>query len=567
MPQRTRKRIGEMLVGAGKITPEQLDQAISVQQKTGEKLGKTLAGLDILEEREIIETLSQQLRIPIINLSDHEIDKEVIGLIPENIARKNQLIPLAKNLNVLTVAMVDPLDIHAIDEIIRTTQHEVELVICTEDDIRQALSQYYGTSTLVEEAIKSIGEEEALEYVEEDVEKIEIDRLRDIAEDTPVIRLVNNLLVQAIREGASDIHIEPEENSLRIRFRMDGTLHEMPSPPKQMQLPVVSRVKIMSKMDIAKMRVPQDGRFDVRVEGKDVGIRVSTFPTYYGENVVMRLLDKTTSLYAIDRIGISKEDQKRLEQIINKPYGFVLSTGPTGCGKTTTLYAVLTAINSIGKNIITIEDPIEYTIPVVRQSQINPKAGLTFETGLRAILRQDPDIIMVGEVRDKQTATIAIQSALTGHLVLSTLHTNDAPSAVTRLIDMGVEPFLVASSVTAVIAQRLVRTICEGCKESYTPPPEFLEEPGLTDLENPVLYRGKGCPACRNTGYKGRTGIFEILTVNDEIRELVMTKPSFDIILKAAQRAGMRTMKEDAISKALNGVIALEEALTVIKMD
>ena len=567
MPQRIRKRIGEMLVGAGKITPEQLEQAISVQRKTGEKLGKTLAGLDILEEREIIETLSQQLRIPIINLSDHEIDKEVIGLIPEDIARKNQLFPLAKTLNVLTVAMVDPLDIHAIDEIIRITQHEVELVICSEDDIKQALSQYYGTSTLVEEAIKSMGEEESLEYVEEAVEKIEIDKLRDIAENTPVIRLVNNLLVQAIREGASDIHIEPEENSLRIRFRMDGILHEMPSPPKQMQLPVVSRVKIMSKMDIAKMRVPQDGRFDVRVEGKDVGIRVSTFPTYYGENVVMRLLDKTTSLYAIDRIGISKEDQKKLEQIINKPYGFVLSTGPTGCGKTTTLYAVLTAINSIGKNIITIEDPIEYTIPVVRQSQINPKAGLTFETGLRAILRQDPDIIMVGEVRDKQTATIAIQSALTGHLVLSTLHTNDAPSAVTRLIDMGVEPFLVASSVTAVIAQRLVRTICERCKESYTPPPEFSEEPGLTDLENPVLYRGKGCPVCRNTGYKGRTGIFEILTINDEIRELIMTKPSFDIILKAAQRAGMRTMKEDAISKALKGVIALEEALTVIKMD
>ena len=567
MPQRIRKRIGEMLVGAGKITPEQLEQSISVQRKTGEKLGKTLAGLDILEEREIIETLSQQLRIPIINLSDHEIDKEVIDLIPEDIARENQLFPLAKTLNVLTVAMVDPLDIHAIDEIIRITQHEVELVICSEDDIKQALSQYYGTSTLVEEAIKSMGEEESLEYVEEVVEKIEIDKLRDIAEDTPVIRLVNNLLVQAIREGASDIHIEPEEDSLRIRFRMDGILHEMPSPPKQMQLPVVSRVKIMSKMDIAKMRVPQDGRFDVRVEGKDVGIRVSTFPTYYGENVVMRLLDKTTSLYAIDRIGISKEDQKRLEQIINKLYGFVLSTGPTGCGKTTTLYAVLTAINSIGKNIITIEDPIEYTIPVVRQSQINPKAGLTFETGLRAILRQDPDIIMVGEVRDKQTATIAIQSALTGHLVLSTLHTNDAPSAVTRLIDMGVEPFLVASSVTAVIAQRLVRTICERCKESYTPPPEFSEEPGLTDLENPVLYRGKGCPTCRNTGYKGRTGIFEILTVNDEIRELIMTKPSFDIILKAAQRAGMRTMKEDAISKALNGVIALEEALTVIKMD
>lgn len=567
MPQRIRKRIGEMLVGAGKITPEQLEQAISVQRKTGEKLGKTLAGLDILEEREIIETLSQQLRIPIINLSDHEIDKEVIDLIPEDIARENQLFPLAKTLNVLTVAMVDPLDIHAIDEIIRITQHEVELVICSEDDIKQALSQYYGTSTLVEEAIKSMGEEESLEYVEEAVEKIEIDKLRDIAENTPVIRLVNNLLVQAIREGASDIHIEPEENSLRIRFRMDGILHEMPSPPKQMQLPVVSRVKIMSKMDIAKMRVPQDGRFDVRVEGKDVGIRVSTFPTYYGENVVMRLLDKTTSLYAIDRIGISKEDQKKLEQIINKPYGFVLSTGPTGCGKTTTLYAVLTAINSIGKNIITIEDPIEYTIPVVRQSQINPKAGLTFETGLRAILRQDPDIIMVGEVRDKQTATIAIQSALTGHLVLSTLHTNDAPSAVTRLIDMGVEPFLVASSVTAVIAQRLVRTICERCKESYTPPPEFSEEPGLTDLENPVLYRGKGCPVCRNTGYKGRTGIFEILTINDEIRELIMTKPSFDIILKAAQRAGMRTMKEDAISKALKGVIALEEALTVIKMD
>ncbi|MBW1741404.1 MAG: Flp pilus assembly complex ATPase component TadA [Deltaproteobacteria bacterium] len=567
MPPIVRKKLGEMLIEAGKITRQQLEQALSEQRKSGEKLGKTLVRLHILEEKEIIETLSQQLKIPIIDLSHYRLDKELTRLIPEDIARKYQIFPLYRNLNVLTVAMVDPLDVYAIDEVIRITQHEVELAICTEADLKQAIDRYYGTSTLVEEAIKSITEEESLEPIEREAERIEIDRLRDIAEDTPVIRLVNNLLVQAVREGASDIHIEPEENSLRIRFRIDGTLHEMSSPPKQMQLPVISRVKIMSKMDIAKMRVPQDGRFDVSIEGKEVGIRVSTFPTYHGENVVMRLLDKTTSLYGLDKIGLLEEDQNRLEHVIKRPYGFVLATGPTGSGKTTTLYAVLNTINSVEKNIITIEDPIEYTMELVRQSQINPKAGLTFGTGLRAILRQDPDIIMVGEIRDKETATIAIQSALTGHLVLSTLHTNDAPSAITRLIDMGVEPFLVASSVTAVVAQRLARMICEHCKEPYTPSTEVLERMGLTDLENPVLYRGKGCPQCRNTGCKGRTGIFEILTVNDEIRALAMGKPSFDVILKAAQKAGMRTMKEDAILKALKGIIALEEALTVVQMD
>lgn len=567
MARIVRKKLGEMLIEAGKLPPEELERALSEQQKTGEKLGKTLVRLNILRETEIIEILSQQLKIPIIDLGDYQFDKELIHLVPEDIAREYQLFPLVKNANVLTVVMVDPLDVYAIDEVIRTTQHEVELAICTDADIKQALNRYYGTSTLVKEAIKTISGEESLEYVEESIEKIEVDKLRDIAGETPVIKFVNRLMVQAVREGASDIHIEPEEKSLRIRFRIDGILHDIPSPPKQMQLPIISRVKIMSKMDIAKMRVPQDGRIDVRIEGKDIGIRVSSFPTYYGENIVMRLLDKSVALYAIDKLGLLEEDQIKLEQIIKKPYGFLLSTGPTGAGKSTTLYAILNVINSIEKNTITIEDPIEYTIPLARQAQVNPKAGLTFENGLRSILRQDPDIIMVGEIRDRQTATISIQSALTGHLVLSTLHTNDAPSAITRLIDMDVEPFLVASSVSAVIAQRLVRTICEHCKEPYTPPAEFLEKLGLTNLQDPVLYRGKGCPRCRDTGYKGRTGIFEILIVNNEIRELTITKPSFDVILKAAKKAGMRTMKEDAVLKASMGIIALEEALTVIQAD
>ena len=559
---------GEILIASKKISQEELDKALAVQKNTGKKLGKILVEMGMLEEKAVYEFLALQLNIPLIDLNNMPIDPDVIQLVPEKIIRKYQILPILRKSNVLILAVVDPLNVDAIDDVSFITRYEIEPVLCTETSMREFIDQLFGKIDLVEETLKGISDEESFEFIEEDEERdIEEDKLRDIALDTPVIRFVNNLLIQAIREGASDIHIEPEEKNLRVRIRIDGVLHEIPSPPKKMQLPIISRIKIMSKMDIANMRVPQDGRFDVKIDGKDVGLRISTFPTFFGENVVIRILDKSASNYGIESIGLFPEDQKRLEDIIKKRYGFLLATGPTGSGKTTSLYALLKSINSVEKNIITIEDPVEYTLDLIRQSQVNPKAGLSFDTGLRAILRQDPDLIMVGEIRDKETSSIAIQSALTGHMVFSTLHTNDAASAVTRLVEMGNEPYLVSSSLSAVIAQRLVRTICEKCKESYTPSEDFLKDLGLTPRKKLLLYQGKGCEHCKQTGFKGRTAISEILIVDKKIRELIIEKASTDKILNAARNAGMRSLKENAIAKATQGIVEINEAMSVIKKD
>ena len=561
--------LGEILLAAKKITQEELDKALEDQKYTGKKLGKILVEVGVLEEQEVFEFLALHLKTPLIDLANMKIDQDLIQLLPEKMIRKYHVLPIFKKLNVLTLAMSDPLDVDAIDEVSRITGHEIEPVLSTETAMKEFIDQLFGKVDLVEESLKGMTDEESFQYVEEDENEndIEADKLRDIALDTPIIRFVNNLIIQAIREGASDIHIEPNEKSLKLRFRIDGVLHEIPSPPKKMQLPIISRIKIMSRIDIANMRIPQDGRFDVKIDGKDVGLRISTFPTFFGENVVIRILDKTTFNYGMESIGLPSEDQERLEQLIKKRYGFILATGPTGSGKTTTLYALLKNINSVEKNIITIEDPVEYTLELIRQSQVNPKAGLSFDVGLRAILRQDPDLIMVGEIRDKETSSIAIQSALTGHMVFSTLHTNDAASAVTRLVEMGNEPYLVASSLSAIIAQRLVRTICEKCKESYTPSKEFLKELGLAPQKDLLLYRGKGCEHCKNTGFRGRTAISEILIVDKEIRELIIEKASSDRILKAAQSANMRVMKENAIAKAMEGIVEINEAMSVIKMN
>ncbi|MGA1840793.1 MAG: GspE/PulE family protein [bacterium] len=560
--------LGEILLASKKIKQEELDKALTEQKNSGKKLGKILIEMGFMEEEEVFKFLSLHLRIPLIDLSNFEIDHDIIKLVPEKIIRKYLVFPIFKKFNVLILAVVDPLDVDAIDNVSFITRYEIEPVLCTETAMREFIDQFFGKIDLVEETLKGITNEESFEYVEEEENNdIEENKLRDIALDTPVIRYVNNLIIQAIRESASDIHIEPDEKVLRVRFRIDGILHEIPSPPKKMQLPIISRIKIMAKMDIANMRIPQDGRFDVKIDGRDVSLRISTFPTFFGENVVIRILDKTLSNYGIDSIGLSLDDQERLEKIIKKRYGFILATGPTGSGKTTTLYALIKCINSVEKNIVTIEDPIEYTISMIRQSQVNTKAGLSFETGLRAVLRQDPDLIMVGEIRDRETSSIAIQSALTGHMVFSTLHTNDAPSAVTRLIEIGNEPYLVASSLSAVIAQRLVRTICEKCKEPYTPSHEFLKDVGISPQKDFSLYQGKGCDNCKQTGFKGRTAISEILIIDKEIRELIMEKASSDKILTAAIKAGMSTMKENAFAKAAQGIVDINEAMSVIKTD
>jgi type IV pilus assembly protein PilB len=471
------------------------------------------------------------------------------------------IIPIGRNLNVLKIATSDPLDITGIDEVSRVTKAELQIFLATESEIKRALQKYYGAKTLVEETLEEIKEKEVAQEEEEVREELAIEQ----ADEEPVIKFVNTLISQAIKDGASDVHIEGYEKYMRIRMRIDGKLMDIPSPPKKMFLPIVSRIKIMANMDIAKTRVPQDGRFDVKENGKEVSVRVSTYPSIFGEKVVLRLLDKTVSLYALDRIGLLEDDERRIRRILKKPYGFILSTGPTGSGKTTTLYAMLNYLNSPERNIVTIEDPIEYTIENITQAQINVKAGFTFDQGLRAILRQDPDVIMVGEIRDRETAEVAVHAALTGHIVLSTFHTNDAPSALTRLIEMGVEPFLVASSVTCIIAQRLVRRLCGECKEEYTLPRELAQELGLK--EGLRIFRPKGCPTCKETGYKGRIGIFEILIMDDEIREMVMRKSPSDLIRKVAKEKGMAEMKEDALRKVSLGITSLEEALSVTQVE
>jgi type IV pilus assembly protein PilB len=555
-----KKRLGEILIEAKKLSEEDLRKALAEQRKCGEKLGNVLIRMGLLSEKEIIETVSRQLGIPIVNLFDANLSEELVKLIPESVAKNHMVIAFERNLSILHLAMVDPLDINALDEVARFLRMEISPCIVSRSEMKWALERHYGIKSLVEETLDIIKEREGLtaDKAEDEDDRAAI----EMAQDEPVIKFVNSLLTQALADNASDIHIEPSEAIMRIRMRVDGRLRDVQAPQKKMLLAIVSRVKIMAGMDIAKTRIPQDGRFDIT---KDVGVRVSTYPTIWGEKAVLRLLDKTAALYGIDKLGLSSDDEDRLKRVLTRAYGFVLSTGPTGSGKTTSLYAILNHIHSVEKNIITIEDPVEYTIDYVSQAQVNVKAGLTFESGLRSMLRQDPDIIMVGEIRDKETATISIHAALTGHVVLSTFHTNDAAGALTRLVEMGIEPFLVASSVTCTIGQRLLRKICEDCKEAYMPPPAVLES--IDVHESVPLYRGRGCPVCRNTGFKGRTGVFEVLVMDDEVRELVVDKVSTEVIKKKAIEMGMREMRDDAIKKALLGVTTLEEALNTTRLE
>lgn len=565
MSQRIRKRLGEILLDAKKLSEDDLLRALAEQKKYGEKLGRVIIKLGLLSSKEILNTVSQQLHIPIVNLDNKEIPEELLKLLPQELVKNHLVLPIERRFNVLRLAMVDPLDINAMDEVARAVKMEVEPCIVSEAEMKRALEKYYGLKTLVEETLEKMREGEDLTLIqEEDEDKEEIISV-NMAQEEPVVRFVNSLLAQALNDGASDIHIEPQEKRMRVRMRIDGKLREVPSPEKKMFLAIISRIKILAGMDIAKTRVPQDGRFNVREGSKDVGLRVSTFPTIHGEKAVLRLLDKSAALYGIEKLGFLPHDEERIKKVIEKPYGFILSTGPTGSGKSTTLYAILNHLNSPEKNIITVEDPVEYTLDGLAQAQINPRAGLTFESGLRSILRQDPDIIMVGEIRDKETATIAIHSALTGHLVLSTLHTNDAPGAVSRLVEMGVEPFLVASSLSCVIGQRLLRKICDECKTAYHPIQAVREK--LNIGPDAVLYKGTGCPVCKYSGYKGRTGVYEVLVIDDDIRELVLTKISSDAIRKIAMDKGMMLMYDDAMEKVRLGRTTMEEALNVTQVN
>lgn len=546
----------DLLLKQGIVTPEQIEKAKEEVKRTGIKLEKALEKLGFINEEDIAKVKADTLGVPYMDLSDYIIDVELTKLIPEDLAKKYKVVPLFKIADALTVAMVDPLDIQALDRIRKVSGIDnVDPVLVSERGVQRILDSYYEVADSVDEIVESIKKGKVTSLKES---------LIEVAEEPPIIKLVNILITEAVKERASDIHIEPELDTVRVRFRIDGILHEAHLLPKRLQGAVISRIKVLSNLDIAENRRPQDGKIRLKVENRDIDIRVSTFPTIHGENLVMRLLDKSSILLGLKELGFSQENLVLFEKLIYQPNGIILVTGPTGSGKTTTLYAALTTINSVGKNIITIEDPVEYELPLIRQTQINPKADITFANGLRSILRQDPDIIMVGEIRDGETTEIAIQASLTGHLVFSTLHTNDASSALTRLLDMEVEPFLISSSIIGILAQRLVRMICDKCKEKYTPTATLLKD--LAIEEKIDFYRGKGCEKCKNTGYVGRVGIFELLIMNEEIKKMTEEKSSADQIKKKAIQLGMKTLRQDGLDKVRKGLTTIDEVFRVTEI-
>lgn len=567
------KDIGELLIDGGFITERQLAKAREKSLSSNEPLQKILVQLGFVSEKDITEVIGQQMGVAFVDLENMELEPEMARSIPEHLAQRYKVIPVAQKDNRLTLAMVDPLNVLAIDDIRLITGFDIEPVIATEEAILKTINRQFGVTDLaeVEETVKDIsatdfGPVEIEEAVEEE---IALDKLKEMVDEAPIVRVVNLIISQAINDSASDIHIEPEMKQVRVRYRVDGVLHDVMSPPKHIQAPMISRIKIMANLDIAERRIPQDGKIHLRHDNREFDLRVSTIPTVHGEKVVMRILDKSSVLLGLNKLGFYRDTQEIFENCVEKPYGMILVTGPTGSGKSTTLYSCLNKLNTESVNIITIEDPVEYQLPGINQVQINEKAGLTFASALRSFLRQDPDIIMVGEIRDTETAKIAIEAALTGHLVLSTLHTNDSSGAVTRLVEMGVEPFLCASSVIAVLAQRLARLICPNCKESYTPPMESIKQFGLaafTDSEI-AFYRGRGCDHCKMTGYRGRTGIFELLHVTDRIRSLILQRASTSEIRQAAIEEGMKTMQDDGLRKVLDGTTTIEECLRVVYIE
>lgn len=558
-----------MLVEGELITEQLLRHALEEQKKAGIKLGQYIIRRGMATESQIVDLLSRQLKIEKYNPALYPLDIQLTTLIPLDKAQKYQLAPLRKIGRLLNVAMTDPLDIKALDAIEVLTDYEVEPVVCTEREVNQLISSLYGIQSSMGGVLETleIDTETEVTAKNEDraTEEINISSLMDMAGEAPVVRLVNSIFAQAVREGASDIHISPMVKTMQIRFRIDGKLYDVPPPPKSFSLPIIARLKILANMDITISRIPQDGRFTLKIEKREINIRVSCMPTLYGENVVMRLLDMSASIYTLDRLGMVESDREKVQNMVHKAYGMILSTGPTGSGKSTSLYAILNELNRPDMHLVTLEDPVEYRIESIRQVQLNRKAGMTFASGLRAILRQDPDIIMVGEIRDSETAGIAIQAAQTGHRLLSTLHTNDAAGAITRFIDMGVEPFLVSSALLVSFAQRLVRTICPYCKESYRPSEAVLVAWGLDKLENVDFQRGKGCYQCMETGYKGRTGIFEVLANDEMIQEMILKRKSSQEITRAAVAAGkLRTLKDDAATKVIQGITTLEEAASAV---
>jgi type IV pilus assembly protein PilB len=593
-------KLGEILVRENLISPQNLREALDYQREHGGRLAFSLVKLGLVSDDMITAVLSRQYGIPSVNLELFNIDSAVLRLIPQEVAQKHSVLPLSRVGATLTLAMVDPTNVFALDDVKFMTGLNVEPVVVAEGSVQQAIAKYYGTSreielastvaedaASVERAAKNAASNGGITHADlvsldsidfdtenagdievvEDNEEIDLSTLSRMSEDAPVVRLVNVLLVDALRRGASDIHIEPYEKELRIRFRIDGVLYDVMHPPLKLRDALISRVKIMSKLDISEKRLPQDGRIKIKVKvdsrSRELDFRVSTLPTLFGEKVVLRLLDKQNLMLDMTKLGFEPESLKKFQRNISKPYGMVLVTGPTGSGKTNTLYSALQSLNTVDTNIMTAEDPVEFNLMGINQVQMKEQIGLNFAAALRAFLRQDPNIVLVGEIRDFETAEIAIKAALTGHLVLSTLHTNDAPSTISRLMNMGIEPFLVATSVNLIQAQRLIRRICKDCKQDHPTPPEAMIEVGLSAEEAKTIktFKGKGCTTCNNTGYKGRIGLYEVMEITDEIRELILIGASALELRKKAIEDGMITLRESGLYKIREGVTTIEEVV------
>ena len=567
MKHSTELHLGQILVNDGKLDPDDLEMALREHRKTEERIGEILIKMNLVSVEDVLKAVAFQLSMPYVKLSEIKIPKEVIEKIPAKLVTHYNLIPVELNDGILRVAISDPLDIHTLDDLRMMLKMEVEPVVSAPKEILDAIRNYYGIGAETVEEMMSEGQGN----VSLEVEAKEIEDIDEMAEDASIVRFVNQIVSEAFHDRATDIHIEPLEKELRIRYRIDGVLYEAAIPPaiRRFQSAIISRVKIMADMNIAERRLPQDGKIKIKMGETDYDLRVSAVPTPYGESIAIRILSRDSELCTLDRLGFDEEHIRTLRELIKKPHGIILITGPTGSGKSTTLYAALSEINSVDKKIITIEDPIEYRIAGVMQIQVVPPIGLTFARILRNLLRQDPDVMMVGEIRDQETAEITIRTALTGHLVFSTIHTNDACGAVTRLLDMGIEPFLVSSSVEGLIAQRLVRVLCPECKASYTPREELIERMNTRheDITDATFYRPVGCEACRYTGYKGRTAVYELVKMNESFRRLVVDREPANVLRREAIKSGMKPIRLDGWHKVKNGITTIDEVMRVTMED
>ena len=557
--QRKPKQLGQILLEQGLISEEHLQRALEEHRNTPKSLGRVLIDLGYIKERDLVRALAEQVGLAFVDLTEYRIDAAATALLPEALCRRYRALPIGEEDGKLLVAMSDPANVYALDDIRTITGREVRPVVATANDVEQSIQKFSGMSEQVEalatEAADALDTEAGI-------------TVEAAVEDAPIVKLVQAIMTQAAADRASDVHIEPTETDVRVRFRVDGVLHEVMHSPKSIQGGLISRLKVMGDLNIAEKRIPQDGRVSLRVNNRSLDLRLATLPTVHGEKIVIRILDKTNALLHLSELGFLPQAFESYERSFRKPYGAILVTGPTGSGKSTTLYATLNIVNSIDRHIVTVEDPVEYRLPGVNQIQVNPKAGLTFASALRSILRADPDIILIGEIRDRETAMIAVESALTGHLVLSSLHTNDAPSAITRLIEMQVETFLVGSAIDCVVAQRLARKLCEKCKQAYAPEQRELIEAGFAESRVPDLglfFRPSGCQSCSNTGYRGRIGLYEVMPMTEEIERLTVERASSETVKRVAIEQGMYTLRDDGLHKAASGMTSIEEIARVVK--